>query len=277
LFSPTGDRYRVIIREEAGAVSWLQQLVGKLKSVFGGKSAPEEAATEAGTEPRAEVAEAPTAATPTEDTTGKAVAEAPAEPLKDAPALKTDAPALETTEGPAEPAGTAVTAEPAATVAEPAADSVEPATEAAPPADAAEVVPVADAEPVPAVDPGVTDSPVAEPVPAEERAPAEASGSTAPAKPELSAPAINTLDVEGGTADLTAGPYGPGSGKPASDGSAPSTDFTVKGKESSKLFHTEKSPYFSRTKADVWFKSEADAEGAGFQAWDHKKRAGAKK
>jgi hypothetical protein len=42
------------------------------------------------------------------------------------------------------------------------------------------------------------------------------------------------------------------------------------------LFHTAKSPYFSRTKADVWFKSEADAEGAGFQAWDHKKRAAGK-
>ena len=69
------------------------------------------------------------------------------------------------------------------------------------------------------------------------------------------------------------GPYGPASAKPASDGSAPSTDFTVKAKVSSKLFHTEKSPYFSRTKADVWFKTEADAESAGFQAWDHKKRA----
>jgi len=46
---------------------------------------------------------------------------------------------------------------------------------------------------------------------------------------------------------------------------------------SSKLFHTQKSPYFTRTKADVWFKSEADAESAGFQAWDHKKRAAAKK
>jgi hypothetical protein len=267
LFSPTGDRYRVIIREEAGAVSWLQQLVGKLKSVFGAKSAPEQAATEAGTTPRAEVADAPTTATPTEDTTEKAVAEAPAEPLKDAPALVSDEPAPEPTESPAEPAE-AVAAEPVV---------VEPA----PPAEAVdEVVPVADSaavEPVAETSPAVDSVADAAPIPVEESAPAETNGSVAMAAPEVSDPAISTLDVEGITADLNAGPYGPGSGKPAGDGSAPSTDFTVKGKESSKLFHTQKSPYFTRTKADVWFKSEADAEGAGFQAWDHKKRAGAKK
>ena len=99
-----------------------------------------------------------------------------------------------------------------------------------------------------------------------------------PSPPNAVNPALSTLDDDGRTAELIAeGPYGPGSGKPAADGSAPSSDFTVKAKESSKLFHTEKSPYFCRTKADVWFKTEADAESAGFQAWDHKKRAAAKK
>ncbi|HYQ62281.1 hypothetical protein [Actinophytocola sp.] len=263
-------------------MSWLQQLVGKLKSVFGAKSAPEQAATEAGTTPRAEVADAPTTATPTEDTTEKAVAEAPAEPLKDAPTLGSDAPAPEPTESPAEPAEAATAAEPAAAAAEPAVAAAEPAVaEPAPPAEAVdEVVPVADSvavEPVAETPLAVDSVADAAPIPVEESAPAEANDSVATATPEVSDPAISTLDVEGITADLNAGPYGPGSGKPAGDGSAPSTDFTVKGKESSKLFHTEKSPYFTRTKADVWFKSEADAEGAGFQAWDHKKRAGAKK
>jgi hypothetical protein len=116
--------------------------------------------------------------------------------------------------------------------------------------------------------------------------PAKATKAEPAAKPPAAAkprreptnPAISTLDVEGITAELKAeGPYGPTSGKPAADGSAPSADFTVKAKESSKLFHTEKSPYFTRTKADVWFKTEADAESAGFQAWDHKKRAATKK
>jgi hypothetical protein len=50
----------------------------------------------------------------------------------------------------------------------------------------------------------------------------------------------------------------------------------VKGKRSSKLFHTAESPYFGRTKADVWFKTPADAENAGFAAWNHKKKATAK-
>jgi hypothetical protein len=271
LFSPTGDRYRVIIREEAGAVSWLQQLVGKLKSVFGSKSSPEEAATEAGTTPRAEVAEAPTAATATEDKTEKAEAPAPAASVKDASALETTEPPAEPTDAAEEPVSTeAETVEPAV------ADSSEVAPDPASAVEAtAEVVPTADsagdAEPVvttAAEEPAIEVEPVVE---------AE-SATAAAAKREATNPAISTLDVEGITAELKAeGPYGPGSGKPAADGSAPSADFTVKGKESSKLFHTAKSPYFTRTKADVWFKSEADAESAGFQPWDHKKRAGAKK
>jgi hypothetical protein len=85
----------------------------------------------------------------------------------------------------------------------------------------------------------------------------------------VQAPAVAAVFSEGPAA---AAPYGPNSAKPAPDGAAPSGDFAVKGKESSKLFHSAKSPYFTRTKADVWFRSEADAEGAGFRAWDHKKR-----
>ena len=72
------------------------------------------------------------------------------------------------------------------------------------------------------------------------------------------------------------GPFGPGSAKPLADGAAPGAEFTVKGKQSSKLFHTAESPYFGRTKADVWFKTPADAENAGFAAWNHKKKATAK-
>lgn len=72
------------------------------------------------------------------------------------------------------------------------------------------------------------------------------------------------------------GPFGPGSATPLAGGAAPGEEFTVKGKRSSKLFHTAESPYFGRTKADVWFRTPADAENAGFAAWNHKKKAAAK-
>lgn len=60
----------------------------------------------------------------------------------------------------------------------------------------------------------------------------------------------------------------PGSAKPLADGSAPSAEFTIKGKAGSMLFHTKESPYFSRTKADVWFRTPADAEAANFTGWN---------
>jgi hypothetical protein len=275
LFTPNGDRYRVIIREEADAVSWLQQLFGKL---FGRKSAEGGAATSTAT------IDKPSA---TPDTTATS-ADEPAE--TDTAAAKTPA-----AEAPAEPVATeAVTEAPAtsaaveAPVAEPAAaeaPAIEPVATEAPAAEPAVTEAPAPESPA-AAEPATTEAPAAAVVeePAAEETPVaplpvEPVAEAAPAEPKREGhnPAISTLDVEGITAELQAGPYGPGSSRPAADGSAPSEDFTVKGKESSKLFHTGKSPYFSRTKADVWFKSEADAEGAGFQAWDHKKRAGAKK
>ena len=265
-------------------MSWLQQLVGKLKSVFGRKSASGEASTEAGTTPRAETgtAEKPAATEPK--------AEAEAEPTRESEPVaeaEPEQPPAETPATEAEPVAEEAAAE--AVVAEPAAPEAttadSPAAEEAidePVAEVAPVEPTEEPAAAEAVEPAVSaaaeepaDSPVATETPAEPVAAAE----PAPTKrPELANPALSTLDVDSITAELKAeGPYGPGSGKPAADGAAPSEDFVVKAKESSKLFHTEKSPYFTRTKADVWFKSEADAESAGFQAWDHKKRAAAKK
>ena len=37
------------------------------------------------------------------------------------------------------------------------------------------------------------------------------------------------------------------------------------------LFHTPDSPYYGRTKAEVWFQHPADAEAAGFTSWTRKK------
>jgi hypothetical protein len=61
------------------------------------------------------------------------------------------------------------------------------------------------------------------------------------------------------------------SAKPLHDGSAPSVEFTIKGNAGSMLFHTKESPYYGRTKAEVWFKSPADAEAAGFTGWNRRR------
>ncbi len=54
----------------------------------------------------------------------------------------------------------------------------------------------------------------------------------------------------------------------------PNAEFTIKGKDSSKLYHRSDSSMYGRTKADVWFKTEEDAAAAGFKmAKTHPKKA----
>jgi hypothetical protein len=67
----------------------------------------------------------------------------------------------------------------------------------------------------------------------------------------------------------------PNSAKPLADGSAPSAEFTIKGNADSMLFHTKESPYYGRTKAEVWFRTAEEAEAAGFTGWN-KRRAASK-
>jgi hypothetical protein len=71
---------------------------------------------------------------------------------------------------------------------------------------------------------------------------------------------------------VAAGPYGPGSAKPLSDGSAPASDYTIKGNAQSKLYHTTDSPYYKRTKAEAWFNAEEAAVAAGFTPWHRGKK-----
>ncbi len=59
-------------------------------------------------------------------------------------------------------------------------------------------------------------------------------------------------------------PFGPGSAHPLEDGSAPSPDYVVKGNADSMLYHPPESPFYGRTKAEVWFASAKAAEAAGF-------------
>lgn len=65
----------------------------------------------------------------------------------------------------------------------------------------------------------------------------------------------------------------PGSARPLAGGASPSPEYTIKGNTDSMLFHAPESPYYSRTKAEVWFKNAADAEAAGFTAWNRRRTA----
>jgi large subunit ribosomal protein L17 len=58
-------------------------------------------------------------------------------------------------------------------------------------------------------------------------------------------------------------PYGAGSHAAPEDGSEPA-GFPIKGNADSMLYHTPDSEYYDRTVAEVWFKTEEDAEKAGF-------------
>lgn len=63
--------------------------------------------------------------------------------------------------------------------------------------------------------------------------------------------------------------YGTGSAMPAADGSGPD-GWGVKGNEGSMVYHSEDSPYYARTRAEVWFADEETAQAAGFARWDRK-------
>ena len=64
----------------------------------------------------------------------------------------------------------------------------------------------------------------------------------------------------------------PGAAAAGPDGSAPDPEYTIKATTGSLLFHPPTSPYFRRTKAEIWFRSAADARAAGFTEWTPKKR-----
>ena len=73
--------------------------------------------------------------------------------------------------------------------------------------------------------------------------------------------------VENGT------PFGPGSARSLPDGSAPGPEYLIKGNTSSMLFHPPTSPYYKRTKPEVWFRTAEDARAAGFTEWTPRRRA----
>lgn len=62
-------------------------------------------------------------------------------------------------------------------------------------------------------------------------------------------------------------PY-PGAVRAPSDGSTPPSTHPVKVHTGSGRYHTEESPYYIRTRADLYFVGPAEAEAAGFVAWN---------
>src|SRR5690606_28189422 len=50
--------------------------------------------------------------------------------------------------------------------------------------------------------------------------------------------------------------FGPWGAKALEGGAAPSDAFTIKGNVNSMLYHTTASPYYRRTVAQVWFRTE---------------------
>lgn len=101
---------------------------------------------------------------------------------------------------------------------------------------------------------------------AESAVPAEPVASRARAVPVAAAVASVAAPVTAPTPAAAAAPFGPGSARAGDDGSSPDAGYAVKGKTATRVFYAPGSPYYSRTRADVWFRTDDDARAAGFTA-----------
>ncbi|HEX4253112.1 MAG TPA: hypothetical protein VH008_34945 [Pseudonocardia sp.] len=91
----------------------------------------------------------------------------------------------------------------------------------------------------------------------------------APATPAAEQPELFSVRAEPVSGAPAPGPF-PGSVLPLDDGSAPSEDYLVKGNANSMRSHGPRSPYYGRTRAEVWFRTERDAVAAGFRPYASK-------
>jgi hypothetical protein len=78
-------------------------------------------------------------------------------------------------------------------------------------------------------------------------------------------------EVQAKSEPVRPGRYGEGSADAVAH-QGPPDGFTIKGNAQSMLFHTPESPYYGRTKPEVWFRTEADAERAGFTKYVRRPR-----
>jgi hypothetical protein len=94
---------------------------------------------------------------------------------------------------------------------------------------------------------------------------AEVPPSAAPVPPPVSSPSAQP-DLFSVATSPAPGPFAR-SVLPLADGSAPDPEFMIKGKINSMRSHGPSSPYYGRTRAEVWFRTEEDAIAAGFRPW----------
>ena len=97
----------------------------------------------------------------------------------------------------------------------------------------------------------------------EEEVAAEEVAAEEVAAEEVAAEEVEAEDSE--TNEPDSGPFGEGSATALEDGSAPGSEYIIKGKTSTKIYHPEESSFYGRTKADVWFTNSETAENAGFR------------
>jgi hypothetical protein len=152
--------------------------------------------------------------------------------------------------------------------------SAAPATSDEPPAARAvpaAMPPVAPAprKPAPVVGTQPADTAPANTEPADAAPPADTEpAGTAPAdtaeRPRARAVPAATAAASVTAPALADAPFGPGSLRARADGSSPDPEFAVKGKTATKVFHAPGGAYYTRTRADVWFRSAHDARAAGF-------------
>ena len=97
----------------------------------------------------------------------------------------------------------------------------------------------------------------------------ETTASAVTSEPEPAAARARAVPAATAVSSVTApalpdAPFGPGSVRALADGSSPDRDYVVKGKTATKVFHAPGGAYYTRTRADVWFRSARDARAAGF-------------
>jgi outer membrane biosynthesis protein TonB len=169
------------------------------------------------------------------------------------------APAAAAADAPPTPAPKPAAAEPAAP---------EPGTKRLTPSP----TPRAAAAPTPA--PAEAKQPASVPRHAAEPSPAKPSPVPKAASPAKHASKADPAPAEPAGDALFAADSGTSSGAESlADGSAPGPEYTIKGNAGSMLFHPPSSPYFKRTKAEVWFRTAEEATAAGFTEWTPKKRS----
>ena len=107
------------------------------------------------------------------------------------------------------------------------------------------------------------ETPAAEGTGAAAEAPEAAAVAEAATEAPAEAKTEETVEAKTEEKTVTEGEYGADSAAPLEDGSAPE-GFEVKGNKNSMKFHAPTSPWYSRTAAEVWFRSVDAAEKAGF-------------